>query len=96
MDLPEEEPMEVLDDYTITQLPNRTFLGMTVGYKLENSEHTMTLYVAPNMRAGLVTCSRVKQTNVPSGVQLVGTVPRERVSNVYGAGWKGHSGEGEH
>ena len=67
MDLPEEEPMEVLDDYTITQLPNRTFLGHDcVGYKLENSEHTMTLYVAPNMRAGFGNMFQSKQTNVPS------------------------------
>ena len=37
-------------NYTFTELPSRVFLGYTCsGYQLENDEHRLTIYVAPNL-----------------------------------------------
>lgn len=61
-----EDPAALLDDYTVTQLPNRTFLGHDcVGYQMENNEHLMKVYVAPDMQPGLWNVFETKQANVP-------------------------------
>lgn len=61
-----EGDAEFLNDYTITQLPNRTFLGHDcMGYRMENDEHIMTVYVAPNMEAGFDNVFNTKQANIP-------------------------------
>lgn len=57
---------ELLEDYTITQLPNRTFLGYDcVGYRMENDDHSMIVYVAPDMEASFDHVFDTKQANIP-------------------------------
>ena len=66
--LPEQEidPMEFIEDYKITELPNRTFLGYDcIGYRMENNEHSMIVYVAPDMEAGFQNVFNTKQANIP-------------------------------
>lgn len=66
----EENLLDVLDDYTVTKLPNRTFLGRDcVGYQMENSEHLMKVYVAPDMQPGIWNVFDKKQANVPPQFQ---------------------------
>ncbi len=66
--VPEQEvdPIKLIEDYKITELPNRTFLGYDcIGYRMENDEHSMVVYVAPNMEAGFQNVFNTKQTNIP-------------------------------
>ncbi len=65
-----DDGMESLGDYTITQLPNRTFLGYDcIGYRMENDEHSMIVYVAPDMEAGFGNVFKRKQANIPPQMQ---------------------------
>lgn len=62
--------LESLEDYTVTQLPNRTFLGYDcIGYRMENDEHSFIVYVAPDMEAGFGNVFKNKQANIPPQMQ---------------------------
>lgn len=74
MKMPEEiDDASVTDEgYKFTQLPNRTFLGYDcIGYRMENEEHLLTIYFAPDMDAGFDNLFKRKQTNIPPQMQLM-------------------------
>lgn len=70
-DDPEESAeWDSLSDYTVTELPNRTFLGYDcIGHKMENAEHTLIVYVAPEVEGGFGNVFTNKQTNIPPKMQ---------------------------
>lgn len=68
----EKEMLESLEGYKITQLPNRTFLGYEcIGYRMENEEHLLTIYLAPDIDAGFDNLFKKKQANIPPKMQSI-------------------------
>lgn len=68
----DKEEFESLEDYKITQLPNRTFLGYDcIGYRMEDEEHSLIMYLAPDMDAGFDKVFKNKQANIPSKMQSI-------------------------
>ena len=62
-----EKAAGIIKDYSITELPKRVFLGYEcIGYRMENDEHTMTVYIAPGMEAGFGNVFNTKQANIPA------------------------------
>lgn len=63
---------DIIKDYTITELPKRVFLGYEcIGYRMENDEHTMTVYIAPGMEAGFGNVFNTKQANIPARMKAM-------------------------
>jgi len=74
MKMPEEtdDTSATDEEYKFTQLPNRTFLGYDcIGYRMENEEHLLTIYFAPDMDASFDNLFKRKQTNIPPQMQLI-------------------------
>ncbi len=71
-DQAEDEAIKELEanvDYKITNLPNRTFLGYDcVGYRMVGEDHSMIVYIAPDLEVGFGNMFNAKQSdaNVPS------------------------------
>jgi hypothetical protein len=70
------DPQEGMDntasysDYTITELPNRTFLGYDcLGRRMENDEYTFIVYIAPNTEVGFGNVFKSKHTNIPPAMR---------------------------
>ncbi|MBW6481046.1 MAG: hypothetical protein K0B37_16575 [Bacteroidales bacterium] len=50
----EQEPIDNLEGYTFSELPDKEFLGYTCkGRLIENEDHAFIIYIAPNMPANL-------------------------------------------
>lgn len=73
MDLSEtvdEEDVNMYNDYTFKELPNREFLGYDcIGREMENDEYKFTIYIAPDMEAGFGTMFKSEHANIPPAMQ---------------------------
>lgn len=73
MDLSEtldEEDMNMYNNYTFKELPNREFLGYDcIGRKMENEEYKFTIYIAPDMKAGFGNMFKSQHANIPPAMQ---------------------------
>ena len=64
------EEVDVYKDYTIKDLPNRTFLGYDcIGREMENDEYKFITYIAPNMEAGFGNMFKSEHANLPPAMQ---------------------------
>ena len=65
-EIEEDTPLGDLESYSITQLPNRVFLGHDcTGYRMENNENAITMYVAQGIQTGFSNMFDRKQANIP-------------------------------
>lgn len=63
------EELNDLSDYTITKLPNKTFLGYNCeGRLLENKENKMIVYFAPKIENAFANIAKLNKKGMPSGV----------------------------
>jgi hypothetical protein len=73
MDLSEvvdEEDVNMYNNYTFKELPNREFLGYDcIGREMENDEYKFTIYIAPDMDAGFGTMFKGEHANIPPAMQ---------------------------
>ena len=66
----EEEDVNMYNNYTFKELPNREFLGYDcIGREMENDEHKFTIYIAPNMEAGFGNMFKSQHANIPPAMQ---------------------------
>lgn len=66
----DEEDVNMYNDYTFKELPNREFLGYDcIGREMENDEHKFTIYIAPDMEAGFGTMFKSEHANIPPAMQ---------------------------
>ena len=66
IEVEEDTPLGDLESYSITQLPNRVFLGHDcTGYRMENNENAITMYVAQGVKTGFSNMFDRKQANIP-------------------------------
>ncbi len=66
----DNEEIDVYNDYTFKELPNRQFLGYDcIGREMENNEYKFTVYIAPNMEAGFGNMFKTEHTNIPPSMQ---------------------------
>ena len=64
------EDVDMYNDYSFKELPNRTFLGYDcIGREMENDEYKFTIYIAPNMEAGFGNMFKSKHANIPPSMQ---------------------------
>lgn len=69
-DAVDEEDMDMYNDYTFKELPNREFLGYDcIGREMENDEYKFTIYIAPDMEAGFGNMFKSKHANIPPSMQ---------------------------
>ena len=65
-----EEDVDMYNDYTFKELPNRMFLGYNcIGREMENNEYKFTVYIAPNMEAGFGNMFKSQHANIPPSMQ---------------------------
>lgn len=73
MDLNEamdEEDVNMYNDYTFKELPNREFLGYDcIGREMENDEYKFTVYIAPDVEAGFGNMFKSEHANIPPAMQ---------------------------
>lgn len=73
MDLSEavdEEEMNMYNNYTFKELPNREFLGYDcIGREMENDEYKFITYIAPDMEASFGTMFKSEHANIPPAMQ---------------------------
>ena len=66
----DDEDMDMYNDYTFKELPNREFLGYDcIGREMENDEYKFTIYIAPNMEAGFGNMFKSEHANIPPSMQ---------------------------
>jgi hypothetical protein len=66
----DEDELDLYNDYTITELPNREFLGYDcIGRQMENDEYKFIVYLAPNMEAGFGNVFKSDRANLPPAMQ---------------------------
>lgn len=69
-DAVDEEDVNMYNNYTFKELPNREFLGYDcVGREMENDEYKFTVYIAPDMEAGFGTMFKSEHANIPPAMQ---------------------------
>ena len=69
-DAVDEEDVDMYNDYTFKELPNREFLGYDcIGREMENDEYKFTIYIAPDMEAGFGNMFKSKHANIPPSMQ---------------------------
>ncbi len=60
------DEVSYLNEYTITELPNKEFLGYDcIGRQFESDENTMVVYVAPNTKVSLPNAFKSEGAEVP-------------------------------
>jgi hypothetical protein len=73
MDLNSEvakEDVNMYDNYTLKELPNRKFLGYDcIGREMESDDYKFTIYIAPDMEAGFGTMFKSDHANIPPAMQ---------------------------
>ena len=66
----DEDEMDMYNDYTFKELPNRKILGYDcVGREMENDEYKFITYIAPDMEAGFGNMFKSEHTNLPPAMQ---------------------------
>lgn len=66
----DEEEINMYDNYTFKELPNREFLGYNcVGREIENDEYKFIIYIAPDMEAGFGNMFKSEHANIPPAMQ---------------------------
>lgn len=66
----DEDELDSYNDYTITELPNREFLGYDcIGRQMENDEYKFIVYLAPDMEAGFGKVFKSDRANLPPAMQ---------------------------
>ncbi len=64
------DDVDMYNDFTFKELPNRTFLGYDcIGREMENDEYKFTVYIAPNMEAGFGNMFKSEHANIPPSMQ---------------------------
>jgi hypothetical protein len=70
LDGEEEEYLEDFQNFTLTELPNREFLGYDcIGRLMENEQYKFTVYFATDMPANFDNVFKNTQTNLPPELQ---------------------------
>lgn len=65
-----EEDLKYVKEYTITELPNREFLGYDcIGRLMENEDYKFTVYIAPNVESGFGNVFKSDRANMPPAMQ---------------------------
>lgn len=66
----DEDDLDAYNDYKITELPNKTFLGYDcIGRQMENDDYKFIVYIAPNMETSFGKMFRSDQANMPPAAQ---------------------------
>ena len=66
----DEEDINIYNNYTIKELPNRKFLGYDcVGREMENDEYKFITFIAPDMEAGFGKMFKSEHANIPPAMQ---------------------------
>ena len=66
----DDEDVDIYNDYTFKELPNRTFLGRScIGREMENDEYKIITYIAPDMEAGFGNMFKSEHANLPPAMQ---------------------------
>lgn len=66
----DENDFDYLKEYTITDLPNREFLGYDcIGRQMENDDYKFIVYIAPDMEAGFGNVFKTDRANLPPAMQ---------------------------
>jgi hypothetical protein len=66
----EEDELNLLNDYSITELPNREFLGYDcIGRQMENDDYKFIVYIAPEVEAGFGNVFKSDLANMPPAMQ---------------------------
>ncbi|GAB1453437.1 hypothetical protein MASR2M47_34930 [Draconibacterium sp.] len=66
----DEEDINMYENYTFKELPNREFLGYDcIGREMENDEHKFTVYIAPDMEAGFGNMFKSEHAKIPPAMQ---------------------------
>ena len=66
----DDEDVDIYNDYTFKELPNRTFLGRScIGREMENDEYKIITYIAPDMEAGFGNMFKSQHANLPPAMQ---------------------------
>lgn len=66
----DEEDIDMYNNFTIKELPNREFLGYDcVGREMENDEYKFITYIAPDMEAGFGNMFKSEHANIPPAMQ---------------------------
>ena len=69
-DAMDEDDVNMYNDYTFKELPNREFLGYDcIGREMENYEYKFTIYIAPDMEAGFGNMFKSEHANIPPAMQ---------------------------
>ena len=64
------EELDLDNDYTFKELPNKEFLGISCpGYEMENEENKFIVYIAPNTGVGFGSGSGSTIVNMPKEMQ---------------------------
>ncbi|SDD78632.1 hypothetical protein SAMN04488104_10616 [Algoriphagus faecimaris] len=70
MDIEEDEYLEDFQNFTLTELPNKEFLGYDcIGREMENEQYKFTVYFATDMPANFDNVFNNTQTNLPPELQ---------------------------
>ncbi|NLN30671.1 MAG: hypothetical protein GX158_05450 [Bacteroidales bacterium] len=65
-----DDDMDIYNDYTFSELPDREFLGYNcVGRKMENDDYRFIIYIAPEMEAGFGKLFKSERANMPPAMQ---------------------------
>ena len=65
-----QEDMDMYNDYTFKELPNRKFLDYDcIGREMENTDYKFTIYIAPDMAAGFGNMFKSDHANIPPVMQ---------------------------
>jgi hypothetical protein len=65
-----EDELSLLNDYTITELPNRRFLEYDcIGRQMENEDYKFIVYIAPDVEAGFGNVFKTELANMPPAMQ---------------------------
>ncbi len=66
----DDEDLDIYNDYTITELPNREFLGYDcIGRQMENDEYKFIMYIAPDVEAGFGNVFKTDLAKMPPAMQ---------------------------
>lgn len=65
-----DDDLDAYNDYKITELPNKTFLGYDcIGRQMENDDYKFIVYIAPNMETSFGKMFKSDQANLPPATQ---------------------------
>lgn len=66
----DDDDIDITQNYSFKELPNRTFLGYDcIGREIENDEHKVTVYIAPNVESGFGKMFKSDHAKMPSAMK---------------------------